>query len=362
MLMKIVITAGGTGGHIFPAIAIIKKLREQDKNVDILYIGTKDRMEKDIIPKLNIKYVGIEMIGFNRKNIFKNIKTIHCLFKGIKEAKKILKEFNPDFVLGVGGYITVPVLYAASSLHIKCAIHEQNAISGLSNKLLAKKVDKVFISIEESKKYFDPKKTVYTGNPRSQEIIESPCMDKEKFGLKKDKKLVIIAMGSLGSYTINQKMKDILKAFKDKDYQVLYITGKNYYDEFKKEKGIPNNVVLRDLIEDWLGLLKNCDVLVSRAGATTIAEITAAAIPSILIPSPYVTANHQMKNALALKKNNACYILEEEKLDKDSLLPLIDEIINDKNKTKKMRENARSMRKEHSATEIVNEIKKLVEE
>lgn len=360
--MRIVITAGGTGGHIFPAIAIIKKLKELYKDVEILYIGTTDRMESSIIPNMNIDYVGIEMIGLNRKNILKNFKTIKCLYKGIKKAKKTLQEFKPDFVLGVGGYITVPVLYAASKLKIKCAIHEQNAIAGLSNKLLSKKVDKVFVSIEESKKYFDEKKVIYTGNPRSEEIINAKKQDKKDFKLDPNKKLVIITMGSLGSYTINNKMKEILKAVKNKNYQVLYISGKSYYEEFKKEKDIPNNVVVCDLIEDWLGLLKNCDVLVSRAGATTIAEITAVGLASILIPSPYVTNNHQMKNAMALKNKNACYILEEEELNTKNLLDRIDEILNKKEKALQLRTNAKKMRKEKSATIICEEIKKLVEE
>ena len=360
--MKIVVTAGGTGGHIFPAISIIKKLKELYKDVEILYIGTTDRMEANIIPNLGIGYVGIKMIGLNRKNPFKNIKTLLCLFKGIKKAKDILQKFKPDVVLGVGGYITVPVLYAASKLKIKCALHEQNAIAGLSNKLLSKKVDKIFVSIEESKKYFDESKVVYTGNPRSEEIIEAKKRDKKEFHLDPDKKLVIIAMGSLGSYTINQKMKEILKAVKDKPYQVLYVSGKNYYKEFKKEKTMPKNVVVCDLIEDWLGLLKNCDVLVSRAGATTIAEITAVGLASILIPSPYVTNNHQMKNALSLKKKGACYILEEENLTKDTLLRTIDEILNHKEISLRLKTNAKKMRKENSATLICEEIKKLVEE
>lgn len=360
--MRIVITAGGTGGHIFPAISIIKKLKELYKDVEILYIGTTDRMEADLIPKLGIEYVGIQMIGLNRKNLFKNFKTIGCLFKGIKKAKQVLKEFKPDFVLGVGGYITVPVLYAASKLKIKCAIHEQNAIAGLSNKLLSTRVNKVFVSIEESKKYFEEEKVVYTGNPRSEEIINAKKQEKKDFGLDPNKKLVIIAMGSLGSYTINTKMKEILKQTKNKNYQILYVTGKNYYKEFKKEKDIPSNVVLVDLIEDWLGLLKNCDVLVSRAGATTIAEITAVGIASILIPSPYVTNNHQMKNAMALKNKEACYILEEDKLDAKTLLSMIDEIIKNKEVAMKLRTNAKKMRKEKSATLISKEIKKMIEE
>ena len=360
--MKIVITAGGTGGHIFPAVSIIKKLQEKIKDVEILYIGTTDRMEKDIIPKLGIKYEGIEMIGLSRKNVFKNFKTISCLLKGIKKAKRILKEFNPDFVLGVGGYITVPVLYAANKLGIKSAIHEQNAIAGLSNKYLSKKVDKVFVSIEESKQYFDENKVVYTGNPRSEEIIKAKKKDLKEYKLNPNKKLVIITMGSLGSYTVNQKMKQILKKIGNKEYQVLYITGNAYYDEFKNIKGLPNNVIIYSLLDDWLGLLKNCDVLVSRAGASTIAEITAVGIPSILIPSPYVTNNHQMKNALALKNKEACYIIEEENLDEKVLLDTIDLIIDNKDITNSLRENAKSMRKENSASIIVNEIKKIVGE
>ena len=168
--MKVVITAGGTGGHIFPALALISKLKEKDKDVEILYIGTTDRMEKDIIPKEGIPYIGIEMKGLNRKNIFKNIDVMKTYFRAVKKAKNELVKFKPDVVIGFGGYISAPVIYSASKLNIKTIIHEQNSIPGVSNKFLSRYVDKVLVSFKESVKDFTIYKTIYTGNPRSEQI------------------------------------------------------------------------------------------------------------------------------------------------------------------------------------------------
>ena len=168
--MKIVITAGGTGGHIFPALALISKLKEKDKDVEILYIGTTDRMEKDIIPKQNINYIGIKMIGLNRKNPFKNIEVMKTYYKACKKAKEELSKFKPDVVIGFGGYISAPVIYAASKLKIKTIIHEQNSIPGVSNKFLSRYVDKILVSFKESSEYFPKEKVIYTGNPRSEQI------------------------------------------------------------------------------------------------------------------------------------------------------------------------------------------------
>ena len=209
--MKVIVVAGGTGGHIYPAMAIIRKIQEKEKDSEFLYIGTNDRMEKDIIPKMGIKFVGLEMSGLNRKNIFSNIKVFKMFKKAYKKSVEIINEFKPDVVIGAGGYITAPVLYAAHKLKIKTIIHEQNSIPGLSNKFLSRFVDRVCISLPSSLNYFPVKKTVYTGNPRSEEIFNISKGYRSHVGFDPSLKLVIIVMGSLGSTTMTEKIKELIK-------------------------------------------------------------------------------------------------------------------------------------------------------
>ena len=205
--MKAIVCAGGTGGHIYPALAIINKIKEKESLSKILYIGTTDRMEKDLIPKLGIDYVGIEMSGIDRKNIFKNINVFFKYKKAIKIAKKTIKEFDPDIVIGVGGYITAPVIIAAHKLKYKTIIHEQNAIPGVSNKFISRYANKICVSLPDTISYFDKDKVVYTGNPRSEEIISTKKVNKEELGFEKNKKLVVVVMGSLGSTTITNRLR-----------------------------------------------------------------------------------------------------------------------------------------------------------
>ena len=357
--MKVVITAGGTGGHIFPALALISKLKEKDKNVEILYIGTTNRMEKDIIPKEGIPYIGIEMKGLNRKNIFKNIDVMKTYLKAVSKAKAELTKFKPDIVIGFGGYISAPVIYAAHKLKIKTIIHEQNSIPGVSNKFLSRYVDKVLVSFKESIKDFPNDKTIYTGNPRSEQIKDIEKIDKTTLGFKKDKALIIIVMGSLGSLTMTKKLKETLPLFKNKDYQVLLITGKDYYDEYKDIK-LSSNVKLVPFVDNLLGLMKDADLIVTRSGASTIAEITSIGLPAIMVPSPYVTNNHQYVNAKSLEDDGACIILKEEDFNKDSLVDLLDKTINDKKKLNSMRSALLKRGVTDSATRIYEEIIKLV--
>lgn len=351
--------AGGTGGHIYPALAIINKIKEKEPKSEILYIGTTDRMEKDIVPKLGIEFVGIEMVGLNRKNLFKNISVMRKYFGAIKKAKEVIKKFNPDIVIGAGGYITAPVLYAAHSLKYKTIIHEQNSIPGVSNKFLAKVVDRVCVSLPGSLKYFDEKKTVYTGNPRSEEITLVDKVSKKTLGLSIDKKLVVIVMGSLGSTTMTKKIKELIGGFKGKNYQVVIVTGKNYYDDYK-DVDVPKNVKLVPFLENFINLLKDTDLIVSRAGASTIAEITAIGLPAILVPSPYVTHNHQYMNAKELEDVGACKIVTEEDFSKDEIILKIDELLNDDEAYKKMQKCSRKLGISDSATRIYDEIRKLI--
>ncbi len=359
--MRIVITAGGTGGHIYPALAILEKIKEQEPGSEILYIGTTDRMEADIVPKLKIPYVGIEMKGINRKNLIKNISVYFTFKKAIKKAKEEIEKFHPDIVVGVGGYISAPVIIAAHKLKYKTLIHEQNSTPGVSNRYISKYVDRVCVSLPDTITKFEGNKAVYTGNPRSEQILDTKAIDKRKFGLDESRKLVVIVMGSLGSTTMTEKLKELIPAFSNKPYQVVLITGKNYYKEYENIK-VPSNVAILPYIDNLIELLKKTDLLVSRAGASTIAEITAIGLPSILVPSPYVTENHQMKNAQELEKINAAKILEEKNFSKDTLIPMIDEVLNDTGLYKSMKLSTKSLGVSDSATKVYQEIKKVIGE
>lgn len=358
--MRVVISAGGTGGHIYPALAIINKIKDIEPNSSFLYIGTTDRMEKDIIPELGIPYVGIEMKGINRKKILDNVKVLLMYRKAIKKAKEEIKKFKPDVVLGVGGYITAPVIIAAHKAGYKTVIHEQNSIPGVSNKHLEKYVDKILVSLPKTIDYFNKAKTVYTGNPRSEEIATISPVNKRELGLTPSKKLVVIVMGSLGSATINQKEIEIVPAFKDKKYEVLLVTGERYFADYKNID-VPSNVKVVPFLKNFINVLKKTDLIVSRAGASTIAEVTAIGLPSILVPSPYVTNNHQLKNAQELEQAGASLILEEKDFSKEKLIPLIDEVLNDDEKYKKMVQCTKKLGVCDSATRVYNEIKKVVE-
>ena len=357
--MKVIVVAGGTGGHIYPAIAIINKIKEKEKKVEFLYIGTSDRMEKDIIPKLGIKFVGIDMEGLNRKNIFSNVRVIKKFNRAISQAKKIIKEFNPDVVIGAGGYITAPVLYAAHILKIPILIHEQNSIPGMSNKFIGKFANTICVSLPNSINLFPKNKTVYTGNPRSEEIINVKKKLKSTLGFNQDKKLVIVVMGSLGSTTMTKKIKELIPGFNNKAYQVLVITGKKYYDDYK-DISVSENVKIIPFMDDLINLMKDSDLIISRAGASTIAEITAIGLPAILVPSPYVTNNHQYKNAKELEDAGACFIVTEEEFSRDKIINKIDKIFDNKGQYDTMVNNSRKLGISDSSTRIYVEMKKLV--
>lgn len=359
--MRVIVAAGGTGGHIYPALAIIERIKKENKKCDILYLGTTDRMEKDIVPKRGIPFRGLEIKGLDRKHILNNFSVLKKFFRAIKDAKDIIKEFKPDIVIGVGGYITAPVLYAAHKLGIKTMIHEQNSIPGLSNKFLAKFVDTICVSLPGSISYFPKKKTVYTGNPRSEEILNISKVRKSKYGFKDSKKLVLVVMGSLGSTTMTKKLKSAISEFNNKDYQVLVVTGKAYYDDYKDIE-VPENVVLIPYTEELIQIMKDTDLMVSRAGASTISEITGIGLPSILVPSPYVTHNHQYLNAKELEDAGACRILEEKDFSADTLCKMIDEVLADKEGYLKMKEASSKFGIRDSLTRIYQEIEKLVGE
>ena len=359
--MKVVISAGGTGGHIYPALAIINKIKENDPKSEFLYIGTTNRMEKDLIPKLGIEYEGLEMEGIDRKNIFKNIKVFIKYQKAIKKAKQVISKFNPDIVIGAGGYVTAPVLIAAHKLKCKILIHEQNSVPGVSNKIISKYADRICVSLPKSVEFFPKEKVVYTGNPRSEEMFSIPKADKKKFNLNINKKLVIIVMGSLGSTTMTEKIQKIIPKFKDKKYEVLVVSGNKYYDSYKNIE-LPDNVLIVPFLDNFNSLLKSTDLIVSRAGASTIAEITAIGLPSILVPSPYVTNNHQYKNAKELEDVGAAKLITEDDFFVESLIKEIDEILSDDKLYNNMKEATLKLGVKDSATKIYQEIKNIIKD
>ena len=358
--MRYIISAGGTGGHIYPALSIINKIKEEDKDAKILYIGTTDRMEKDIVPNMGIDYEGIKMNGLS-----KSPKKLFGFFKnnifGVKKCKRIMKRCRPDIVIGVGGYITVPVILAAHSLKIKVLLHEQNSIPGKSNLILSKYADSVCVSMESSKKYFKNEHTVLTGNPRGEEIQKFKKGNKKDYDLSISKRLVLITMGSLGASTINNKIVELLDDFKNKSYEVLLVTGNNNYDEISKIK-LPKNVKVVPYIEKMGEVLKFTDIIVTRAGATIISEITSLGIPSILIPSPYVANNHQEINAKDLEEAGASIVIKENDFEGKEFIEKIDSILNDKDKYKNMEESSKKMGITDSNTRIYGEIERLLGE
>ena len=356
--MRVVITAGGTGGHIIPALAIADKIKELDKTSDILYIGTHNRMEKELVPKAGYRYESIEIYGFNKKMLIRNFKNINLIIKAKKRCLELMKEFKPDVVVGVGGYVTFPVIKAAKKLGIKTFIHEQNSIPGKSNRVLAKTADKIGVSFADSIKYFDAKKCLITGNPCSENALDIKAIPKTKFGLDRKKKSILIVQGSLGSGVMNTKMKDFLNSVKDEPYDILYITGKDYYEEFLKNK-FSKNVHIASYVDNLAALMKDIDLIISRAGASTISEITALALPNILIPSPYVANNHQFYNALSIKEAGAGEMLEEKDFSVETLKAKINKILNNQNYYKQMQQKLKKIAINNSSTIIYNILKEL---
>lgn len=355
--MRVIISAAGTGGHIYPAISIINKIKEMDKNSSFIYIGTTNRMEKDIIPKLGIKYIGLDVIGIS-KNPIQIIKSLVKMKKANKKCKIIMQEFKPDIVIGVGGYVTVPVIYTAHRLGIKTLLHEQNSIPGKANIFLNKYVDVICTSIESSGKYFDTNKVVFTGNPRAEEVINVKPLSKKELGFDEKKKLVLITMGSLGSATVNEIIFNSFEKMSKENYDVLFVTGEKYYDQYKNSKY--KNIKIVKYLDNMPNILKITDLIISRAGATISSEITAIGVPSILIPSPYVPNNHQYLNALEFVNNDATVLIEEKELTKEKLVDTINSLFADKDKYIKMKQNAKKLGTPNSLSDIYKEIKKLV--
>ena len=358
--MKIIVSAGGTMGHINPALAIIDEFKRREKDLEVLYIGTHNRMEKEVIPKHHIKYEEIEVYGFS-KDIFLDIKNVGCVIKATKKCVEIMKEFKPDVVIGVGGYVTYPVLKAASKLKIKTFIHEQNSIPGKSNKMIAKYADLIGVTFDCSMPYFKTKgKVFWCGHPCGALALKREMVDKLSLGFCKNKKLVTVVAGSLGSGSLNEKFLPVLKDLEDKNYEVCYITGKMHYEELKKCP-VSSNVKFIPYCENLPGLMKCSDLVVSRAGAGSLSEILSLEVISLIIPSPNVANNHQYYNAKELNDKGCIKMLEEKDITSEVLLAKIEECLNNMNLREKMKKAMQKLDTKNSSEMIYREIKRLVE-
>ncbi|MFC3882671.1 undecaprenyldiphospho-muramoylpentapeptide beta-N-acetylglucosaminyltransferase [Bacillus songklensis] len=345
--MRVLVSGGGTGGHIYPALALINEIKKYHRDVEFLYVGTEKGLESTIVKRAGVPFKSVEISGFKRKISFDNVKTIMRFLKAVQMSKQYIREFKPDVVIGTGGYVCGPVVYAAHKSGVPTIIHEQNSVPGLTNKFLSKYVDKVAICFEQAAAYFPEEKVVLTGNPRASEVLhQDGGKGKESVGLTQGKKAVLIVGGSRGARPINDAFLQILDKVGSKDYEILYITGDVHYDKVLDEVrkvGNPSNVIIKPFVHNMPEVLAGVDLIVARAGATTLAEITALGLPSILIPSPYVTNNHQEKNARALSDKGAAVLCLEQQLSGEQLLHNIDNILTDSKLLQEMKQASKRL-------------------
>ncbi|WHH58892.1 undecaprenyldiphospho-muramoylpentapeptide beta-N-acetylglucosaminyltransferase [Petroclostridium sp. X23] len=364
--MKIVFAGGGTAGHINPAIAIAKYIRAKHPDWDILFVGTQEGLEKELVPKegFDIKFINVR--GFRRKLSLDTVVTIKELIRGTMQARKFLTEYKPDIVIGTGGYVCGPVVLNASLSKIPTMIHEQNVIPGVTIKILSRFADIVAISFEETMKYIkiDRKHLIHTGNPIRQEIIDTDKMTaRKRLGLS-NMPFILAFGGSLGAERINQTLVGFIKRiYKRKSVQLLFGTGEHQYnsvmDELKKadiDLSTNHNIKVVPYIYNMNDVMAAADLVICRAGAITISELTAIGKPCILIPSPNVTHNHQEYNARALEKKNAAVVITEKELNENRLFNLIENLLKDKRLLEKMEKNSSSMGITNATEKIYNSI------
>lgn len=361
---RIIISGGGTGGHIFPAISIANAFKTRFPNTEFLFVGAEDRMEMERVPAAGYKIVGLPVSGFDRSKLLNNIKVLVRLVKSLLLAKKTIKEFKPDIAIGVGGYASGPTLWMATALGIPALIQEQNSYAGVTNKLLAKKVQKICVAYENMERFFPKEKIVLTGNPVRADLEEAQNKREEAlafFGLNPGKKTVLVVGGSLGARTINRSIEGGLDQFFASDVQVIWQTGRYYYNEASKHlkayRGIP--VWCSDFITRMDYAYSAADLVISRAGAGSISELCLLGKPVVLVPSPNVAEDHQTKNAMALVNHNAAIMIPDNDAEKRLVKEAL-EIVKDDNRLKSLSEHICSLAQPHSADRIVDEIIKII--
>lgn len=369
MYMKVLLAGGGTAGHINPALAIAGYIKKKRPETEFLFIGNRDGMEQRLVPQAGFEIKSITISGFKRsfspKSMVENVKTVTRTFTSSHEAKKIISEFKPDICIGTGGYVSGPVIRTASKMGIPCIIHEQNAYPGVTNKMLAKSVEKVMLAVPDAKKYFEKADFVVTGNPVRGDILTA---DKEesRAELKLDERPMILSFGgSLGARKINEAVADIVaRSGKDGRYQHIHAYGKygDWFPDLVKEKGTDisqcTNLDIRPYIDNMPTCMAAADLVICRAGAITLSEIQAMGKPAILIPSPNVAENHQYHNAMALVNAGAAEIIEESELSGETLMKTVDKMLLDPEKLNTISKNSRKMAITDANERIYSVVKK----
>ncbi len=358
--LKVVISGGGTGGHIFPAIAIAKALQKRNPQTQILFVGAKGRMEMEKVPAAGYKIVGLDIAGIQRKFDLRNLLIPYKVVKSLWQAHKILKEFKPDIVIGVGGYASAPTLYMAAQMDIPTVIQEQNSYAGLTNKILAKRVAAICVAFNNMDAYFPANKIVLTGNPVREDLQDITGKREEAlkhFNLVPDKKTVLIIGGSLGARTINNALFDGLPMLNDEDVQVIWQTGKFFYGKAQEKNS--DTVKVFDFINRMDLAYAAADVVVSRAGALSIAELCLTGKPCILVPSPNVAEDHQTKNAMALVNENAAQLVKDAEA-KRMLVNSALYLLHDENRQKQLAQTIRTLAIPNASERIVDEVYKIV--
>lgn len=356
--LRFIISGGGTGGHIFPAVSIANALKAKNPKAKILFVGAEGRMEMQRVPAAGYSIKGLPILGLDRVNKLNNIKVLLKLWKSLRIAKKIIKDFRPDVVIGVGGYASGATLYKAANMGIPCLIQEQNSYAGVTNKLLAKKVSKICVAYEGMERFFPADKIIMTGNPVRQNILETTITKEEarmSFGLNPSKKTILIVGGSLGAQTINRSIIEHLDLIHNSDVQIVWQTGKRYFDNINSvldKKGLDNLHVM-DFISDMGAAYKAADLVISRAGASSISEFQLIGKPVILVPSPNVAEDHQTKNAMALVNKGAAMFVS----DADAPATLLQLALNTINNSDQLATLSKNIKKMglHNASDIIAE-------
>lgn len=361
--MRVLLTGGGTGGHIYPALSMVKAIKESYPNATFLYIGTVDGLEPKIVPDAGVDFKSVRISGLRRSLCLENFKTIYRFVTAIKVAKKYIKEFKPDIVIGTGGYVCAPVVYAAAKLKVKTVIHEQNSLPGVTNKFLARYVDKILICFEEARKYFPQVKVVMTGNPRATEVASTLKVGKAPIGLNPHKKTVLISGGSRGAKPINDAFISMVEKYEKSDFEVVFVTGAVHHESIVKRIGnidALKNVKVLPFISDMPKFLVSIDLFVGRSGATFLSEITSLGVASILIPSPYVAENHQEFNARSVTDHGGGTLILERDLTGEVLYDEILHLLNNKEVLESMRAQALKLGIPDANTRILSVIDELI--
>ncbi|MCL1989383.1 MAG: undecaprenyldiphospho-muramoylpentapeptide beta-N-acetylglucosaminyltransferase [Defluviitaleaceae bacterium] len=362
-MVRVLLTGGGTGGHIYPALSMMKAIKAEYPDATFLYIGTPNGLESKIVPTSGVPFESVKVSGIRRSLSLDNVKTLYHFVTAIGTAKKYIKAFNPDVVIGTGGYVCAPVVYAAAKLKFKTVIHEQNSLPGITNKFLARHVDKILICFEEAKHYFPVHKLVLTGNPRATEVATTLKLGKTALGLNPHKKTVLISGGSRGAKPINTAFVSMIEKYEQSNFEVVFVTGEVHYASICEQIGeleAFKNVKIKPFIADMPKFLVNIDLFVGRSGATFLSEITALGVPSILIPSPYVAENHQEFNARSITDHGGGTLVLEYDLTGEVLYKEITRLLNDEKILTSMRHVTKKLGIPDANTRILNVIGELI--